>query len=1018
MLTKQDIQRIAEYLKRLSVRDTEFPITSIIDENTRIPVIYNDRNRLIYLAVLVDYVIKNINVGSMPISIDGIDSTQYKTLKSVIEYIKSLINTGSTPEEFNATDIMCTDPTGESESSITIQAALTKLFEAIGETGEPLFQSYQSLIDQLDGYVNGDLIDILNQIRTDIDANTASTSTNTTNISNLGTRVTAIEQAGYVTNDEVDAAIEDALKDIKENKLSLYDGLDSESDTLALTAKQGNVLKGAVDKLRNSLANLAFEDGRPDLWQISDGVLVRVHNDSPLQIVVDLETATVQSGGFAKFHVTPAADKFLSATVKYVIDRHNGTQQEVKTITIDDNNKRGVEITVLNITGETDVYVTGTSRNKVVYNVYYPSDITSPYVQFTPSNETITEGETFRSNVGYADIAIEDTSFTITGFKVQHKKSTGTDSIDFNDFPTTLTVADVKGEIVISTIYQMNSQSFTVYGLESNNGYEWTNNNLTDIYENQSYRNTIKPTNGYRLLSVQVTHNGATTNPMISSNGECVINIPVVKSNIVFTIQTEEIAVQSSYHIYLSPQSSGIQLIPIQEIRAGETYQGQVKPFIASDQIPFTISLVDAAGQPLQTGEDYGVMIYSPSSGRLVITNVYSDIYVLGNANSETPIDPSSGKRIIKLKLMNVDYQDSNSNHQYVVDNFGYSVVELNDFSQGYSITLAPKELTINEEIITCVMNGDVTVKCGGVTRFKENGNNNNDGISFNSENNTLIISESVFNNTDCDGQIDIIATARTGVITIQAEEALSNVYINDNQVTTWGEQDSTTGLCTAYVGNAENPITSITNLSRGAGLTHLMSTNIVSIDFGGIPMDYDGSNNYVAQLFQNCAKLSNVSGMVIRGAFTGFNSMFYQCLSLTSIDGIYSWNVSAATSLMFMFYKTSIETLDVEDWETSANLTNIYNAFGGNFQKISLGDFNTQGLIAGNFNYNYKPLVSNSNRVIIQCVAINPPGISTDYNWIEASKNKINNNTIYVPVPENYENSDWKISEILFVEF
>jgi len=57
---------------------------------------------------------------------------------------------------------MCTDPTGESESSITIQAALTKLFEAIGETGEPLFQSYQSLIDQLDGYVNGDLIDILN----------------------------------------------------------------------------------------------------------------------------------------------------------------------------------------------------------------------------------------------------------------------------------------------------------------------------------------------------------------------------------------------------------------------------------------------------------------------------------------------------------------------------------------------------------------------------------------------------------------------------------------------------------------------------------------------------------------------------------------------------------------------------------------------------------------------------------------------------------------------------------------
>jgi hypothetical protein len=74
-------------------------------------------------------------------------------------------------------------------------------------------------------------------------------------------------------------------------------------------------------------------------------------------------------------------------------------------------------------------------------------------------------------------------------------------------------------------------------------------------------------------------------------------------------------------------------------------------------------------------------MIYSPSSGRLVITNVYSDIYVLGNVDSEIPIDPSSEKRIIKLKLMNVDYQDSNSNHQYIVDNFGYSVVELNDFS-------------------------------------------------------------------------------------------------------------------------------------------------------------------------------------------------------------------------------------------------------------------------------------------------------------------------------------------------
>jgi len=94
---------------------------------------------------------------------------------------------------------------------------------------------------------------------------------------------------------------------------------------LALTAKQGNVLKGAVDKLKNSLANLAFEEGRPDLWQISDGVLVRVHNNSPLQVVTDLETATVQSGGFATFNVTPAADKFLTGIVKYIIDRHGGT---------------------------------------------------------------------------------------------------------------------------------------------------------------------------------------------------------------------------------------------------------------------------------------------------------------------------------------------------------------------------------------------------------------------------------------------------------------------------------------------------------------------------------------------------------------------------------------------------------------------------------------------------------------------------------------------------------------------
>jgi hypothetical protein len=45
-------------------------------------------------------------------------------------------------------------------------------------------------------------------------------------------------------------------------------------------------------------------------------------------------------------------------------------------------------------------------------------------------------------------------------------------------------------------------------------------------------------------------------------------------------------------------------------------------------------------------------------------------------------------------------------------------------------------------------MNGDVTVKCGGVTKFKENGSNNNSGISFNSENNTLTI--------EADDQVDL----------------------------------------------------------------------------------------------------------------------------------------------------------------------------------------------------------------------------------------------------------------------
>jgi len=256
-----------------------------------------------------------------------------------------------------------------------------------------------------------------------------------------------------------------------------------------------------------------------------------------------------------------------------------------------------VQITVYNITGETDVYVEGTSRSKVPYNVIYPSNIVTPYIQFTPNNDHITEGDTFRCRVDWADdVAISENQFEITDIKVQYNESGNTVTTPFG-FPANIQINDVNSHITIIAEYQTFGRTYNVYGLQLGNGYTWAPPS-TQAAENMPFTISIDAVTGYELSSVKYTHNNIEEYGTLESNNKrCVINIPNVQSDIVFEVESTQVYDNTIYLVDLAPSSSGIKLKSPAQIFSGRNYSGMLDVIDKEQNVlPDSISIVGNAG--------------------------------------------------------------------------------------------------------------------------------------------------------------------------------------------------------------------------------------------------------------------------------------------------------------------------------------------------------------------------------------------------------------------------------------
>ena len=77
---------------------------------------------------------------------------------------------------------------------------------------------------------------------------------------------------------------------------------------------------------------------------------------------------------------------------------------------------------------------------------------------------------------------------------------------------------------------------------------------------------------------------------------------------------------------------------------------------------------------------------------------------------------------------------------------------------------------------------------------------------------------------------------------------------------------------------------------------------------------------------FQGCSNLTTIGGTFDLTGTTNFTSMFQDCNSLTSINGISSWNVSSVTSMSSMFNGTPFNQ-PLNSWDVSS-VTNMNDMF------------------------------------------------------------------------------------------
>ena len=238
-------------------------------------------------------------------------------------------------------------------------------------------------------------------------------------------------------------------------------------------------------------------------------------------------------------------------------------------------------------------------------------------------------------------------------------------------------------------------------------------------------------------------------------------------------------------------------------------------------------------------------------------------------------------------------------------------------------------------------------------------------------------------------GDIMVIATARTGTVTIKSSAQI-DLKINGSTV---NYVTSGSDFIYTWSGNA------ITSIAVGNTTNFINVTSIKEVDFGGVPL------KAAQQLFQGCTGLTKVENIVVHiDSQAQANGLFANCTSLTSITGLNTWKVELATSMANMFNGVQLTSLDISGWVCNS-ITSVANMFSASaLTDITIGYFNTGSISDTASNISMALAISGS-VVTIHCKSKTPPTLNPDNNWL---KNRSQyspyhtTRTVYVKCPAN----------------
>lgn len=94
--TKQDIKRLVNQLVSVSAKDSGFPVVKKLDDDTHasVTIVHENKNKLMTVATLTDYISKNFRTELLPVSIPN-DKITSHNLKDLLEELCRLATANS-----------------------------------------------------------------------------------------------------------------------------------------------------------------------------------------------------------------------------------------------------------------------------------------------------------------------------------------------------------------------------------------------------------------------------------------------------------------------------------------------------------------------------------------------------------------------------------------------------------------------------------------------------------------------------------------------------------------------------------------------------------------------------------------------------------------------------------------------------------------------------------------------------------------------------------------------------------